>query len=158
MDILRRDSEKTELFQFTGVSQTMLSNRISYFYDLKGPSVTVDTGMIVDLVIRILHLIDFVACSSSLVALHLACSAIRAGDVRMAIVGGSNLILTHEPTVELSMLRYADPESLTAFGSNADSEGFSPPMGAVTHTMTEPTVTAVEKERPVSSSNTLRMR
>ena len=44
-DLLRRDSEKTELYQPTGVAQTMLSNRLSCFYDLKGPSVTVDTGI-----------------------------------------------------------------------------------------------------------------
>lgn len=45
-DLLQRDPEKTELFQSTGSAQTMLSNRISYFYDFKGPSVTVDTGII----------------------------------------------------------------------------------------------------------------
>lgn len=46
------------------------------------------------------------ACSSSLVALHLACTAIRARESRTAIVGGSNLILSHEPIIALSMLRY----------------------------------------------------
>ena len=58
------------------------------------------------------YLIDRVACSSSLVALHLACNAIRAGEARMALVGGSNLILTQEPIVDLSMLRYVHAESL----------------------------------------------
>ena len=55
---------------------------------------------------KVLCLIDRVACSSSLVALHLACSAMRAGETRMAIVGGSNLILSPAPIVDLSMLRY----------------------------------------------------
>ena len=55
---------------------------------------------------EVLYLTDRAACSSSLVALHLACNAMRAGETRMAIVGGSNLILTHEPMVDLSMLRY----------------------------------------------------
>ena len=87
----------------------MLSNRISYFYDLNGPSVTVDTGTVVGPLIWTPYLIDRAACSSSLVALHLACNAIRAGDARMAIVGGSNLILSHEPMVDLSMLRYFYP-------------------------------------------------
>lgn len=45
-DLLRRDSEKAELYQATGIAQTMLSNRISYFYNLKGPSVTIDTGTV----------------------------------------------------------------------------------------------------------------
>ena len=60
-----------------------------------------------------LGLIDRVACSSSLVALHLACNAIRAGDARMAIIGGSNLILTQEPIVDLSTLRYIQADNLT---------------------------------------------
>ena len=59
------------------------------------------------------YLIDRVACSSSLVALHLACSAMRAGETRMAIVGGSNLILSHQAMVDLSMLRYAYTHSMT---------------------------------------------
>ena len=54
----------------------------------------------------VLCLIDRVTCSSSLVALHLDCNAMRAGETRMTIVGGSNLILSHEPMVDLSMLRY----------------------------------------------------
>ena len=45
-DLLQRDSEKIELFQSTGSALAMLSNRISYFYDFKGPSVTVDTGIV----------------------------------------------------------------------------------------------------------------
>jgi acyl transferase domain-containing protein len=54
----------------------MLANRISYFFDLRGPSITLDT-----------------ACSSGLVAVHEACKAIRGGEVTRALVGGSNLIL-----------------------------------------------------------------
>ncbi|KAL8792787.1 MAG: hypothetical protein Q9195_004600 [Heterodermia aff. obscurata] len=92
-DLLQRDSEKIELFQSTGSAAAMLSNRISYFYDFKGPSVTVDT-----------------ACSSSLVALHLACNALRLGESGMAVVGGSNLILSHEPMMALSMLRVLSPD------------------------------------------------
>ena len=60
-----------------------------------------------------LYLIDRVACSSSLVALHLACNSMRAGETPMAIVGGSNLILSHEPMVDLSMLRYSYPQGMT---------------------------------------------
>lgn len=45
------------------------------------------------------------ACSSSLVALHLACNALRVGDAQAAIVGASNLILSHEPMIDMSMLR-----------------------------------------------------
>lgn len=43
-DLLQDDLDRTELYQSTGNGQTMLSNRISYFFDLKGPSATIDTG------------------------------------------------------------------------------------------------------------------
>ncbi|MGZ7443446.1 SDR family NAD(P)-dependent oxidoreductase [Paenibacillus sp. TH7-28] len=61
----------------TGNELSILSNRISYLLDLKGPSMTLDT-----------------ACSSSLVALDTACQNIQTGRCGMAIVGGINLILT----------------------------------------------------------------
>jgi acyl transferase domain-containing protein len=47
----------------TGTNKAILSNRISWFFDLKGPSLTLDT-----------------ACSSGLYGLHLACQAIKAGE------------------------------------------------------------------------------
>lgn len=59
-----------------GAVDSELANRISYVFDIRGPSLTVKT-----------------ACSSSLTALHLACAAIRTGDCDMAIVGGVNLSL-----------------------------------------------------------------
>ncbi len=56
---------------FTGNLPSMIPSRISYFLDLKGPSIVVDT-----------------ACSSSLVAVHLACRGIRNGECDMAVAGG----------------------------------------------------------------------
>ncbi|TKY86834.1 hypothetical protein EX895_004475 [Sporisorium graminicola] len=61
-------------YTVTGTSNSILSNRISFAYNLTGPSVTVDT-----------------ACSSSLVAFHLACQAVRNGDADQAVVVGSSL-------------------------------------------------------------------
>ncbi len=63
----------------TGSAFSILANRLSYFLDLKGPSMAIDT-----------------ACSSSLVALHQACNSIRNGESRMAITGGVNLLLSPE--------------------------------------------------------------
>ena len=76
-ELVCRDAESAIPFSVTGLQTTSLSNRISWLFDLKGPSLTMDT-----------------ACSSSLVALHLACQSLRAGESRMAIVGGCNLMIS----------------------------------------------------------------
>lgn len=60
----------------TGNTSSIASNRISYLFDLRGPSMSVDT-----------------ACSSSLVAFHQACQAIRSGETEMALAGGISLHL-----------------------------------------------------------------
>lgn len=60
-----------------GGALSIIANRLSYFLDLRGPSVTVDT-----------------ACSSSLVALHLACRSLRTGEVETAVAGGVNLLMS----------------------------------------------------------------
>lgn len=61
----------------TGAALAIAANRISYFFDLHGPSMAVDT-----------------ACSSSLMAAHLACRSLRAGECDLALAGGVNLILS----------------------------------------------------------------
>ncbi|WP_156802360.1 type I polyketide synthase [Leeia oryzae] len=66
----------------TGNTLSIAANRISYVFDLHGPSLAVDT-----------------ACSSSLVALHQACNSLRAEEVSAALVGGVNLLLHPHPFV-----------------------------------------------------------
>ena len=66
----------------TGNTLSIAANRISYVFDLRGPSLAVDT-----------------ACSSSLVALHHACNALRNGEASMALAGGVNLLLHPYPFV-----------------------------------------------------------
>jgi phthiocerol/phenolphthiocerol synthesis type-I polyketide synthase C len=61
----------------TGSALSIAANRLSYFYDFRGPSMAVDT-----------------ACSSSLVAIHLACRSLREGECTLALVGGANVILS----------------------------------------------------------------
>ena len=58
----------------TGNTMSIAANRLSFFYDLRGPSMAIDT-----------------ACSSSLVAFHQACQAILSGDVDQALTGGISL-------------------------------------------------------------------
>jgi acyl transferase domain-containing protein len=70
------DLSSLDPYSMTGNTASIASNRISYIYDLQGPSVSVDT-----------------ACSSSLVALHQACNAIWNGDAPFAITGGVNMLL-----------------------------------------------------------------
>ncbi|KAL6236739.1 polyketide synthase dehydratase-domain-containing protein [Aspergillus navahoensis] len=58
-----------------GAAASMLANRVSWFFNLKGTSLNLDS-----------------ACSSSLVALHLACRDLQLGTASMALVGGANLV------------------------------------------------------------------
>ena len=83
---------------------TMLSNRISFVYDLRGPSMTIDT-----------------ACSSSLVALHEATQAIARGEVEMALVGGVNAMLAPETFVAMCKGRFlAEDGHCKTFDAAAD--------------------------------------
>jgi acyl transferase domain-containing protein/1-acyl-sn-glycerol-3-phosphate acyltransferase/NAD(P)-dependent dehydrogenase (short-subunit alcohol dehydrogenase family)/acyl carrier protein len=71
-----------DLYSNSGTATSIAANRISYIYDLRGPSFSVDT-----------------ACSSALTALHLACQSLRNGDCDQAIVGGAQLVLRPELTI-----------------------------------------------------------
>ncbi|KAF7585621.1 hypothetical protein BBP40_010428, partial [Aspergillus hancockii] len=93
-DIQARDLDTISRWHATGTSPSILSNRISYFYDLKGPSITINT-----------------ACSSSLVALHQAVQSLRSGDCTTAIVGGVNLLLDPETYISHSNLHMLSPTS-----------------------------------------------
>lgn len=64
--LLGRDGETDLKYIATGTGTAMLSNRLSWFYDFRGPSLTLDT-----------------ACSSSLNACHLACASLRSGESSM---------------------------------------------------------------------------
>ncbi|PWY57648.1 hypothetical protein DGG96_00705 [Legionella qingyii] len=80
------------------------ANRISYSFNLHGPSMAVDT-----------------ACSSSLSALHLACQSVLTDESTMAIVGGVNLIVHPRQMVELSDLHMLSAQNINAtFSQNAD--------------------------------------
>jgi acyl transferase domain-containing protein/NADPH:quinone reductase-like Zn-dependent oxidoreductase/acyl carrier protein len=86
---------------------SIASNRISYAFDLRGPSMTVDT-----------------ACSSSLVAVHLACESLLRGESTLALAGGAALMF--DPTVTMF---HCKARILSARGRcrsfDAEADGFA---------------------------------
>lgn len=91
------------MYSISGSAGSVASNRLSYFFDFKGPSVSIDT-----------------ACSS-LVALHLACQSIRLRESKMSIVGGINVILSPYITIGFSQAQATSPDGICrAFDSLAN--------------------------------------
>ncbi|HEX7182276.1 MAG TPA: SDR family NAD(P)-dependent oxidoreductase [Thermoanaerobaculia bacterium] len=97
MDDYRRlellDRERLDGYVGTGSVFCIAANRISYLLDLRGPSLAIDS-----------------ACSSSLVAVHLACQSLHSGETTVALAGGVNLLLTPEPTIEMTKAGLMSPD------------------------------------------------
>lgn len=85
---ITKDPSDIPKYHVTGTGGAILSNRISYTFDLKGPSMTLDTG-----------------CSGSMVALHQACQSLRTGESTMALAAGVNLILNPDIMSGMSNLQ-----------------------------------------------------
>ena len=86
-------SNSYDINNVIGNSHAVASNRISYFYNFTGPSVSVDT-----------------ACSSSLVALHYACMSLKNDDCDIAVVAGANAILNDDITNVFLNSRMLSPD------------------------------------------------
>ncbi|KAJ8061328.1 hypothetical protein OCU04_010391 [Sclerotinia nivalis] len=82
-----RDLDTVSKYHLTGTGSTMASNQISYLLDLRGPSITLDTG-----------------CSGSIVAIHQACQSLRTGEAKIAVAGGVSLIITPDLMIPMSMI------------------------------------------------------
>lgn len=93
-----------EAYALMGASNGIIANRVSYFYDFRGPSVTVDT-----------------ACSATLVAVHDAVRSLRAGDTDLALAGGVNMILAPVASLGFDINgAVAKDGHIKAFSSDAD--------------------------------------
>ncbi|KAJ5964727.1 uncharacterized protein N7479_004603 [Penicillium vulpinum] len=107
LGILNSDPETTLKYKPTGVTNAILSNRVSWFFDFKGPSMTIDT-----------------ACSSSLVALHLAVQSLRARETNMAVVSGVGILENPVETIGMSHHGLLGPQG-RSFSFDSRAEGYA---------------------------------
>ncbi|PCD23184.1 hypothetical protein AU210_014707 [Fusarium oxysporum f. sp. radicis-cucumerinum] len=105
--ISARGLDSLPQYHATVVAMSILANRLSYFYDWKGPSVGIDT-----------------ACSSSLVALHYAVQTLRSGEAKVAVAAGSNLILVPDLFVSESSLNMLSPNG-RSYMWDKDADGYT---------------------------------
>ncbi|XP_045164352.2 fatty acid synthase-like [Mercenaria mercenaria] len=94
-DAWSMEIENTVGYAMTGCTRSMFANRLSYFFDFKGPSYSIDT-----------------ACSSSLMALDQALHGIRCGQCDAAIVGGTQLCLNPAIAMQFMKLGMLSPEGM----------------------------------------------
>ncbi|MYJ49730.1 MAG: type I polyketide synthase, partial [Rhodothermaceae bacterium] len=99
-------------FDVTTISLAMLANRISYHFNLMGPSATYCT-----------------ACSASITALHAAISAIRSGDCKQALVGSVNYLGTSRLSASFNALGVISPDG-KCHSFDADANGYIRSEGA----------------------------
>ncbi|XP_033108234.1 phthiocerol/phenolphthiocerol synthesis polyketide synthase type I PpsD-like [Anneissia japonica] len=108
---------QSNIGQYTnsGTNTCMISNRISYEFDLRGPSFSIDT-----------------ACSSSLYAVQIACDALRGGICDTAIAGGVNIILTPSVTIGFCQAGMLSPDGqCKSFDESANGYSRSEGVGSV---------------------------
>ncbi|MFD2168918.1 SDR family NAD(P)-dependent oxidoreductase [Tumebacillus lipolyticus] len=94
-----------------GSSYASIANRVSYTFNLHGPSLALDT-----------------MCSSSLTAIHLACDSLRKGESKLAVAGGVNLTIHPNKYLQLAQGKFASSDGrCRAFGDGGD--GYVPGEG-----------------------------
>ncbi|KAI1385651.1 uncharacterized protein F4822DRAFT_432506 [Hypoxylon trugodes] len=105
-DMLMRDLDSLPKYAATGTNRAIISNRISYFYDWHGPSMTIDT-----------------ACSSSLIAVHQGVQTLRARESRVAVACGTQVILGPEVFISESNMQMLSPSGRSRMW-DADADGY----------------------------------
>lgn len=109
-----KDPETIGTYHATGTARSFLSNRLSYFFDWHGPSMTIDT-----------------ACSSSLVAVHQAVQLLRSGQSNVAIAAGSNMIMDSTNYISESKLQMLSPDGQSRMW-DANGNGYARGEGVCT--------------------------
>jgi acyl transferase domain-containing protein/NADPH:quinone reductase-like Zn-dependent oxidoreductase/thioesterase domain-containing protein/acyl carrier protein len=106
---------EADVYSATGSTFSIAANRISYCFDLRGPSMAMDT-----------------ACSSALTACHVACQSIWSGDCKMAVVAGVNAILKQDNYVAFSRMSMLSPDGrCKAFDASANGFVRGEGVGAI---------------------------
>ena len=116
-----KDIDNLHRYSATGLSSTILANRLSYIFNLTGPSCTLDT-----------------ACSSTIYALHQACLALETNECDMVLVAGANLIQSpeqHIATVKAGILSASS--MCRTFDTSADGYGRAEGVSAILITRLE---------------------
>ncbi|KAL8376833.1 hypothetical protein RB595_007791 [Gaeumannomyces hyphopodioides] len=132
LEMMAKETQPYGIHRISGAGDFVVANRLSYEFDLQGPSMTIRT-----------------ACSSALVALNEACAGISRGDCEAAIVGGVNLILA--PAMSQAM---QEQGVLSTGGScktfSADANGYARGE-AVTAIFIKPLAHALRDGNPVQA-------
>jgi len=104
-----------DIYSVTGSAISIAANRISYCFDLRGPSLAMDT-----------------ACSSALTACHVACQSLWRGGCSQAVVAGVNAILNHDSYIAFSRMSMLSPDGrCKAFDASANGFVRAEGVGAV---------------------------
>lgn len=120
----------TDSYTMLGNCPSIAANRISYVFDLHGPSLSIDT-----------------ACSSSMVALHHACKSIRSGEVSSAIVGGVNFLLSPAAFVGFSKAMMLSPDGACK-SFDKDANGYVRAEGGIVFYL-KPLEAAIKNGDPI---------
>ncbi|GKZ27715.1 hypothetical protein AbraCBS73388_005445, partial [Aspergillus brasiliensis] len=115
LDLMSKDTQAIDRFRVVSAADFALANRVSYEYDLRGPSITFRTG-----------------CSAALVGLHDACQALYMGECSSALVAGTNLIITPTTTNAVSETMALSPDGISkTFDAAADGYGRGEAVNAI---------------------------
>ncbi|KKP00195.1 beta-ketoacyl synthase domain-containing protein [Trichoderma harzianum] len=109
-----KDMMSIPKYHVTGTGDAILANRISYLFDLNGPSVTIDTG-----------------CSGGMAAISHACQALRSGQSDIALAGAANLILSPDHMIGMSKLHMLNKDG-KSYSFDSRGEGYGRGEGIAT--------------------------